>query len=279
MPNRTQEQSYPDNKLHVLRSFNRRWEESGRVPFDRAAVVGKNPFNRGKMQSYLWDLGVEAKYLREISRPEVLVLGRSWVEDQEEHEVRRLLSQRRGQKLRICSQEMLLAWSMTGTDPNRRPQTAEPFVEGHPALEMIRAEMEGRWPGTDPLPSPGSGTGDGEYGPDESPLSRLGYSTGKTGKGRSERRKILRRAYRMALGDFPGDYPEEYIQEWGPAESGKRLKRIADHLAANCRNFKSNRGGDYSTAIDQWEQDLKWLKQRYYVSTTYGFRWPSPSAS
>jgi hypothetical protein len=172
---------------------------------------------------------------------------------------------------------MLLAWSMTGIDPNRRPQTANSFVEGHPGLEMVRSELEERWPGTDPLPDPGSGAGEGDYGPDQSPLSRLGYSVGQNGESRPERRRVLTRAYELELDSLPGSYPEEYIQEWGPAESGQRLKRIADHLAANCRSFRQNQGGDYSLAIDQWEADLSWLKRQFYNPTTYGFRWPSPT--
>lgn len=127
MPERRE---YPDAHHKVLRAFERRWEKSGRVPFETAAVVGKGPFRRGKMQSYLWDLGVETRYLKDIGEPEVLVLGRTWIEGQEKRQTKQLLSRRRGETLRICSQEMLLAWSMTGVDPNERPPNGEDLRRG-----------------------------------------------------------------------------------------------------------------------------------------------------
>jgi hypothetical protein len=225
------------------------------------------------MQSYLWDFGVEARQLGSIDQPEVLVLGRTWIGEEEEEKTRSLLSRRRGTTLRICSQEMVLTWSLTGVDPNVRSQTAETFVDGHTALEMVRSELEDQWPGTEPIPNYGNGS-DGDFGPDKSPLHRLGYSVGQTGRTRAERRKLLRQAYEMDRSSLPGDYPRNYIEKWGPAESGKRLKRIADHLAANCRSFKNNRGGNYETAIDQWEADLDWLRRTFFTPTTYGFQWP-----
>lgn len=271
MPERRE---YPDAHHKVLRAFERRWDESGRVPFETAAVVGKGPFRRGKMQSYLWDLGVETRYLKDIGKPEVLVLGRTWIEGQEKRQTKQLLNRRRGETLRICSQEMLLAWSMTGVDPNERPQTARTFVEGHPALEMVREELEGRWPGTDPIPSGGDGSY--EPGQTESPLIRIGYRVGRTnGKPEGRRRKLLRRAFEMELSSFPGDYPSQYIEEWGPARSGQRLERMARHIASRCRSFRRNENADYSEAIADYEDDLGWLKETFYTSTTYGFRWPS----
>jgi hypothetical protein len=264
--------SYPESHLQVLRAFERRWEESGRVPFESAAVAGKNPFSRGKIWSYLNDLEAEAKYLKDIKAPDLLVLGRSWVDDSEKRLTKRLLKRRQGERLRICSQEMLLAWAMTGIDPNKRPETADTFVEGHPALEFVLEELGDRWPGTDPIPTSG-GNGDFE-GPTKSPLKRLGYEVGQSGASKSKRRSLLRKTYRKPLDDLPGNYPQEYIQKWGPGESGKRLQRIANHLAANCRNFRK-RDGNYGLAIDHWEEDLEWLKQKYYYPLTYGFEWPN----
>lgn len=263
----------PDPHHTVLNAFEHRWDESGRVPFERAAVVGKGPFRRGKMQSYLWNLDVETRYLRDIGEPEVLVLGRSWIEDQEKRQTKQLLRRRRGETLRICSQEMILAWSMTGIDPNERPHTARTFVEGHPALEMVRAEIGGRWPGTDPIPGGGDDTYEAER--TESPLIRIGYRVGRTkGKPKDKRQQLLRMAFAMDLSTFPGDYPSEYIKKWGPARSGQRLERMALHIAGRCRSFRKNESGDFSDAIADYENDLEWLQETFYSPTTYGFRWP-----
>ena len=260
---------YSESHLEVLRAYEDRWEEGGSLPFTTVAMEGMGPFSRGKIWSYLWDLGAEVSELEDAASPDVLVLGRERVDM---NATCRLLRQREGERLRICSQEMLLGWSMTGVDPNKRPQTVDTFIEGHPALESVRSYLDGRWPGTDPIPSSGEGEA-GEFGPKESPLVRLGYTVGQDGLGRPSRRDLLHEAYELELDSLPGNYTEEYIEEWGPAESGVRLKRIANHLAANCRNFRG-RENDYSLAISHWEEDLRWLEEEFYNPLTYGFTWP-----
>jgi hypothetical protein len=257
--------------------FENRWEETGNLPFDSAVVVGKDPFRRGKMLSYLWNLGAETKYLGDLEAPDVLVVGRSWVEENEKPQTKNLLNQRRGERLRICSQEMLLAWSMTDVDPNRRPQTVQTFIEGHPILESIAEFLGGKWPGTEPLPSFGSEE-ETSFGPDESPISRLGYKTGQNGVSASKRRSILRTVYELDLSSFPSGFSKDYLNEWGDARSGVRLERIAIQLAAPCRSFRKKKG-DYSLAISQREDDLAWLKEEYFNPLDYGFSWPSTEES
>lgn len=265
--------SYSDRQLEVLRALTQRWKEEKSAPVKTAAVAGKRPFSRGKIWSYLRDMGIRTKKVGDIDAPELLVVGRKRVEDFEKQAVRRLLKRRQGEKLRICSQEMLLAWSLTGVDPNKRPQTADTFIDSHPGLTMIAKLLEGRWPGTSVIPSHVEGEGNFS-GPDKSPLKRLGYSVGHNGEPRSIRRDVLRKAYTTERMSFPGEYSSDYLEEWGPAESGVRLERIANHIASNCRTFK-RRNGNFDLAIDQWESDLQWLKQKYYNSLTYGFNWPS----
>lgn len=263
--------------LNVLHAFEGRWKETGNLPFDTAVVAGKDPFRRGKMLSYLWNLGAEAKYLGDFEAPEVLVVGRSWVEEKEKPQTKHLLNQRRGERLRICSQEMLLAWSVTNVDPNRRPQTVQTFVDGHPILEFVSEFLGGKWPGTDPLPSFGA-EGEANYGPDKSPLSRLGYKTGRNGASKSKRRSVLRKVFERDLSSFPTGFSADYLDEWGPAKSGVRLERMAIQLAAPCQSFRKKRG-DYSMAISQREDDLAWLKGEYYHPLGYGFYWPSTKKS
>lgn len=50
------------------------------------------------------------------------------------------------------------------------------------------------------------------------------------------------------------------------------INRTADSIAAFCRLRKKSLG--YSDlAIEEWEADLKWLHQTYYVGR-YNFSWP-----
>lgn len=267
----TRRQEFSEAQLRVLQAFERRWEETGRLPFETVVMTGQGPFRRGKLWSYLRGLGAVVGEMDDLPAPDLLVLGR---EGADEDAVARLLRRRQGKALRICSQEMLLAWAMTSVDPNEHPQTVKTFIDGHPALEMVRTELEGQWPGTDPIPNYGGGNYD--PGQVESPLIRIGYRVGRTnGKPEGERRRLLRKAYRMELSSFPGDYSNEYIEKWGPAESGQRLKRMASHLAGRCRSFRRNEHADYSDAVSDYEDDLGWLKQTFYNPMTYGFRWPS----
>lgn len=264
-----QQRGYSDLHLKVLRAYEKRWEGQGSLPFETIVMEGMGPFSRGKIWSYLSGLGAKVSEIGDTSSPEVLVLGRDRVDTGKVH---RLLQRRSGKPLRICSQEMLLAWSMTGVDPNERPKTADTFIEGHPALESVRNYLDGSWPGTKPIRSSGGGEAE-EFGPEESPLKRLGYSVGHDGESRGARRDALREAFSARRESFPGEYPPGHLDEWGPAESGARLKRIADHIAGVCTSFKQ-KDGNYDLAIDQWERDLQWLKDEYYGPLTYGFTWP-----
>ncbi len=230
---------------------------------------GMGPFSRGKIWSYLWDLGAEVQEVGDAHAPDLLVVGQEKVEMEN---IERLLKRRQGKELRICSQEMLLAWAMTGVDPNKRPQTADTFIDEHPVLLEIVDLLDGKWPGTEAIPSHGNGEGDFSR-PDTSPLKHLGYSVGQNGETSAVRRKALRKAFTTKRDSLPGEYSSEYIEEWGPAESGARLKRIADHIASTCRNFRK-RPGNYDLAVEQWEADLRWLKEKYYNPLTYGFAWP-----
>ena len=264
-----QHRDYPDSKLKVLRAFERRWETKGTLPFDTVVMDGMGPFSRGKIWSYLSDLGAEVQGVGDARQPDLLVVGREKVEMEN---IERLLKRRQGKQLRICSQEMLVAWAMTGVDPNERPQTADSFIDEHPILREIVDLLDGKWPGTEAIPSHGNGEGDFSR-PDTSPLKHFGYSVGQNGENSTTRRKALRKTYTTKRKALPGEYSAEYINKWGPAESGVRLKRIADHIATTCRNFRK-RSGNYDLAIEQWEADLRWLKTKYYNPLTYGFTWP-----
>jgi hypothetical protein len=254
-------------------------------------MTGQGPFGRGKIWSYLYDLGAQVRDIGHLEAPELLIVGRRKVN----HEgVKKLLNRSEGIPLRICSQEMLLAWAMTGVDPNEDPRTGETFIGGHPTLETITEVLGGKWPGTEPIPAcgetkstsddhesngtPANGKADGGqfYRPEKSPVKRLGYTVGQHGESRWTRRNILWKAYRTNQDELPGSYPLEYINQWGEAGSGTRLKRIADLLARTCRSFRKQ-GASYDLAVCHYESDLWWLKRAIYEPRGYGFAWPDPT--
>ena len=254
----------------VHRGYNHRWHAGDETPVQEGLTSGEGPFAKMDLWQYLHDRGLKTYFnFSKIEAPGVLIVGR---DGYDLDAIKALLDDRRGTVLRICSQEMVLAWSLTGVDPNERADTARSFINGHPALEAIATYLNDEWPGTDPLPR----TGDGEAefdGPEKSPLKRLGYEVGKTGAPVSIRRRALKKAFELSPDDLPGTYRPEYLAKWGSAESSQRLEKIADSIASYCRTAH-NRSTDMSAAIDDWESDLDWLKRQFYNPLTFSFRWP-----
>lgn len=99
-------QEFPSSHLEVLKAFEKRWEATGRLPFETVVMNGQGPFRRGKIWSYLHGLGAEVGDISDIDAPEILIVGR---EDFDKSAIERLLRRREGKQLRICSQEMILA--------------------------------------------------------------------------------------------------------------------------------------------------------------------------
>jgi hypothetical protein len=100
-------------------------------------------------------------------------------------------------------------------------------------------------------------------------LSSVGYRVGKRGLSVAERRAILGRVYEREL-NLP--LPANYLSEWGNPRTARRLQKMANTIAALTRARK-RQAKDSSAAIDDWESDLAFLKQRYYVGR-YDFPWP-----
>lgn len=274
--NQASDSAAPDSEEteeHVLHAFRNRWAELADLPFRRVVITGEEPFPQDKIWNYLKELGAKVLKVGDLSAPNILVLGREGFDKDSVHQ---LLRNRQGTVLRICSQEMLLAWALTGVDPNKDPDTARTFIEGHPGLSFVSSLLKRRWPGTDVLPS---SAGESRFnGPEVSPLKQLGYTTGKTeGKPQSKRRRLLKKAFELERSNLPGRYPEWYLQEWGRAESSTRLQKIAKKIAWDCRNCRRKRDMDYDMAIAHLENDLAWLKETFYNPLTYGFEWPDSS--
>lgn len=126
-----------------------------------------------------------------------------------------------------------------------------------------------KWPSTDV----GFGSGGGNFERQEiSYLKILGYTVGKTdGLPASSRRLILDRCF---SGQLPPYQSISEMRKWGDPKSSLRLKKMAYHIASLAKNFKKMPSRGYDDAIADWEDDLKYLHEKYYVRY-FRFAWPS----
>lgn len=108
----------------------------------------------------------------------------------------------------------------------------------------------------------------------EGMLSYLEYRVGKTaGLPAIVRHSILARVFE---GKLPRVFDAGYMRGWGSPGSAQRLRKMAESLAAFARNAKRSDEDRLDEAIRQWEQDLEFLHDRYYVGR-FGFGWPTTS--
>ena len=124
-----------------------------------------------------------------------------------------------------------------------------------------------RWPSTDAHP------GNGKPARIEAEflvgvLSTMGYRVGVNGLAPAIRYQILERTYR---GQLPQSLPRDYLSEWGSPGTAHRLQKLANTIAALTRNMKRRSPG--AAASDDWEEDLRMLKKRFYDGV-YAFPWP-----
>ena len=115
-----------------------------------------------------------------------------------------------------------------------------------------------------------------------SALWLCGYRVGKKGLSSDKRKELLisfmERQLHPAIKEiFVDEYGEPYSPEENPP---KRLMKVANVIAANCRNMKRNQiktGHDYSTAIAHYEEDLEFLREHYFEQWKIGnppLPWP-----
>ncbi|QXC29689.1 MULTISPECIES: hypothetical protein [Aeromonas] len=101
-------------------------------------------------------------------------------------------------------------------------------------------------------------------------LQAVGYRVGDKGLFKNERQKILNEVYKNQL---PLVESQSYMDEWGSPKSSQRLYKIAYTIAALVRNAKRKTRADMRCAISEWESDLSWLRDKYYVDMMWD--WPS----
>jgi len=102
-------------------------------------------------------------------------------------------------------------------------------------------------------------------------LSYLDYRVGRTsGEIASIRQSILSRVFE---GRLPPVFPQAYMSSWGDPKSATRLRKLAESIASFVRNAKRRRDYKMDDAIRDWESDLKFLYDRYYLGY-FSFAWP-----
>lgn len=102
-------------------------------------------------------------------------------------------------------------------------------------------------------------------------LKYLGYQVGTSSDLSSPLREaILRRVF---SGEIPPAFPHRYLAEWGAPASAARLRKIAESIASFTRNAKRRRDDRLGLAISDWEHDLMFLHDEYYVGR-FRFAWP-----
>ena len=243
-------------------------EDPGIDPYRPGGVylLGDGPLECELLYDTLGGFGIQAAdESQDISH---LVLGR---EDCDFEIVDEIIEARRGQTLRIYSQEMFIAHVISGLDPFRSHEILMYFKESHPQLRRVADGWVG-WVSSGEF---GRGAGGSESiglnsAPKESPLKVLGYQVGITGRPEHVRRSILETAFVRHL-PFVGD--EQYMAQWGEPSTPARLRKIAESIASHARNNKRKSNPAFE-AIEDWEQDLEWLKRSFYKGHMR-FPWPS----
>jgi len=130
------------------------------------------------------------------------------------------------------------------------------------------------WPTTNTDEQAGNGTLEMDR-PKVGMLKQMGYQVGLIGVSDENRRDALDAVFSadLSLWKHPKQ-PVSYIAEWGPPESALRLQKMANSIAAFTKNNKRNWASRSDHSIIQWEADLAYLKERYYVGR-FNFGWPS----
>lgn len=241
--------------------------ENGQLPTE-VIIHGFSPVEERELVQILRQNGVEYEgaYSGDV---ETLIIGREgWNPD----DVRRQLDLRTEKSIKVYSQEMILAFLACGRDPLRGEDSMlEFFSSGHPGLSFLKG-IGFPWPST--IAFPGLYDLPEPDWPQEGLLSYMGYHVGRNGESTWRRRQILAKVFEYD--PLPRVYSADYMEEWGSARSRTRLKKLADTIASLARNEKRRISNSYLQAIRDREEDLAWLKQRYYTGQ-FSFQWPSTS--
>lgn len=182
---------------------------------------------------------------------------------------------------KLTDDELITTWIRFAryaalTRPAERPGRDRHFLDALAAdwdRRAITLDRDGaffRWPTTLVAELTGMTAVDGAW-PTAGMLDAFGYHVGKTrGLPPKGRTQLLRFIFEERL---PLVFDRTYTAAWGEARSTRRLQKLAETLAAMTRNAKRNTARDYTKAISDWEEDLQFLHDTYYVGH-FHFGWP-----
>ena len=235
--------------------------------------TGFGPWKEDLFDDTLQDLSFEFWRMPDNDLEHLIVGRKDWDKDD-------LLAQidaRDGIPLRIYSQEMFFAKLLTGIDPfdANDPELLQAFAEDHPALQFLMS-MENSWPTVTDTDSPKiSVVGPDDLGVDQSPLHRHGYRVGAgSSLSTAQRRQKLADFFETSKDrlDFSNQSAAAYKAKWGRGGGAQRLYRMATHLAWLIKTLGGNPKIPQATA--EWQEDLQWLKVKYFPKFKTSFSWP-----
>ena len=236
-------------------------------PPSKIISLGDGPLSENEFDRYLIRLRIKP-YLN--GYPWIVVGRHGWTEVQINTLIDALIDEAGADEVRVFSQELFISGILTTHDPFSLPlEFLLKFTEGHPALEYLTRSRFG-WPTIECEEELGepvylrSTSGLTE----ESPLIRMGYHVGMKGEIEPKRRGILKQAFE---GPIPEVEDNEYMSEWGRPNQGKRLWRMAHHIAFLIRSRKNMK--DMEKAVKEWRQDLDWLGETFFTDRMQ-FIWP-----
>ena len=139
------------------------------------STTGLGPFEETEFDEFLKGLGVQPRTITADTK--VLVVGRrEWSEST----LRELIQSRSGKRLRVYSQEMLVAFLVTGNDPLAAPsEVVARWGCGHPALTFFSEVVGFDWPTT--VVHGGGGSELQADWLEKGFLKYLGYAVGRSG--------------------------------------------------------------------------------------------------
>jgi hypothetical protein len=124
-----------------------------------------------------------------------------------------------------------------------------------------------------------SGRRSGELGgfEDFSALALFGYSVAKANADKwpdKRRQQFLSDFIEMEL---PSIVEQEFGTDYGKPMTTDRLRKVAWVIAGNCGLRYKNDPRRYAYAIEKWEADLNYLKEKFYNGAGLKFvPWPDP---
>jgi len=230
-------------------------------------LVGDGPWPMDSFTELLQEIGFEVWQNGCKANIEIVIVGR---ENWSESVIDAQIEERDGESLRVYPQELFVMLLAMKSDPLSvaDPKDLLKFVDGHPVFEYL-FDQDFPWPETAFEDGPPATIGEGFDGEDaSSPLYKMGYSVAQqVALSPARRHELLDETY--AEKSLPWCISDEYMDDWGEANSRKRLRRIAWHLHLMRKRFKR-----HPEAVARWESDLDWLKRTYY-KPIHRFRWPS----